>query len=101
MALDQSACMGFCRIDASLADGHPRAGVDASCRCCMVAVRQSQPGAIHPILVRQSCSGESSIKDLRLLCNQAVHILLLLGKILLLLLRLHILRVWVLLWEIG
>ena len=96
----------------------------------MIAVRQSQPGAIHPILVRQSCSGQSAIKDLRLLYKQAVHILLLLlllckillllWKILLLLwkilllrkmslllrkillLRLHILRVlWVLLREVG
>ena len=88
----------------------------------MIAVRQRQPGAIHPILVRQSCSGQSSIKDLRLLYKQAVHILLLLlllckillllwkilllRKILLLLrkillLRLHILRVlWVLLREV-
>ena len=89
----------------------------------MIVVRQSQPGAIHPILVRQSCSGQSAIKDLRLLYKQAVHILLLLlllckillllwkillllGKILLLLrkillLRLHILRVlWVLLREV-
>ena len=90
----------------------------------MIAVRQRQPGAIHPILVRQSCSGQPSIKDLRLLYKQSVHILLLLlllwkillllRKILLLLLRkilmllrkilllrLHILRVlWVLLREV-
>ena len=72
----------------------------------MVPVWESQPGSVHPVLVRQSGSGQTSVNDLRLSCKEAVHILvLLLWEILLL--RLHILWVllghilWVLLGEVS